>query len=133
MPTYAPGTTSVVPARASRALHVPASRWIRATRPAPAIRRPACAPIRRRATARQAAGHCNPATGVCTDQPLPDGTPCEDGSACTRGDACRAGTCIAGATTPCPAPDACHDPGQCDPNTGACNGPPKVDGTPCDD
>lgn len=38
-------------------------------------------------------GTCNPATGLCSDPPLPDGTACDDGDTCTGPDECTGGTC----------------------------------------
>ena len=38
-------------------------------------------------------GTCDPATGLCSYSPAPDGTPCDDGSACTQADACLGGVC----------------------------------------
>jgi hypothetical protein len=40
-----------------------------------------------------AAGVCDPATGVCSNPSLPDGTACDDGNACTASDVCQAGVC----------------------------------------
>jgi hypothetical protein len=48
-------------------------------------------------------GTCNPATGICSDLPKPDGAPCDDGGACTMSDTCQSGACIAG--PPLPPPD----------------------------
>jgi len=38
-------------------------------------------------------GTCAPATGVCSNPPVIDGSPCDDGSVCTTDDACTAGVC----------------------------------------
>jgi cysteine-rich repeat protein len=78
-------------------------------------------------------GACNPATGVCSSAPKPDGTACSDGSACTRRDSCRAGTCVGADRVVCTASDQCHDVGVCDPASGACFNPPKADGSSCTD
>ena len=51
-------------------------------------------------------GTCDPASGVCSNPPKPDGATCDDGNACTSGDACQRGVCV---------------------------GAPVDDGTPCDD
>ncbi len=79
------------------------------------------------------AGECDPVTGVCSQPPKADGTPCDDGDACTEGDACIAGTCVTGAPVECAPLDACHDAGTSDPTTGLCSEPATADGTPCDD
>jgi C1A family cysteine protease len=51
------------------------------------------------------AGSCDPETGVCSDPPLEDGSPCDDEDPCTREDSCQSGACT-GTTapdgTPCP-------------------------------
>jgi hypothetical protein len=41
-------------------------------------------------------GICDPATGICSDPPLPDGTTCDDGDKCTSPDLCNSGICIPG-------------------------------------
>ncbi len=79
------------------------------------------------------AGVCDPKTGVCSNPAKPDGTSCSDGNACTQGDACQAGVCAGGAPVVCQASDACHMAGVCDPSTGMCSNPAKVDGASCDD
>jgi len=77
------------------------------------------------------AGTCNPATGSCSYEPLPDGSACDDGNLCTRNDQCNNGQC-AGTAIECTGADGCHDPGACDPATGLCPNP-RPDGTPCSD
>jgi hypothetical protein len=79
------------------------------------------------------AGTCDPLSGTCSRPAKPDGTACDDGNACTQGDACRAGVCTGGASVTCAAMDQCHDAGVCDPGTGTCSSPPKVDGAACSD
>src|SRR5690606_10016202 len=81
----------------------------------------------------QAAGACDPATGLCSGGPLPDGTSCDDGDACSQTDTCQAGSCVGSNPVLCTAFSQCHDVGSCDPATGACSTPAKADGTPCDD
>ncbi len=81
----------------------------------------------------RAAGVCDPATGLCSDPPAADGTPCDDGNACTQVDSCITGTCAGADAVLCPAPDVCHDAGTCNPATGACSNPVKADGASCDD
>ncbi len=60
-------------------------------------------------------------------------TPCTDGNGCTNNDKCQAGACVPGLAATCTESDQCHDPGTCDPTTGACSHPSKVNGTACDD
>jgi hypothetical protein len=79
------------------------------------------------------AGMCDPATGVCTDPAVADGTACDDGSACTMSDTCVAGSCLGAAPVICTALDQCHVAGACDPVTGSCSNPALADGTGCDD
>jgi cysteine-rich repeat protein len=55
----------------------------------------ACAPLDQC----HATGVCNPATGLCSNPPRPDGTACDDGDACTGDDGCTAGAC--GGASPC--------------------------------
>lgn len=44
---------------------------------------------------------CDPSTGQCSLQPLPNFTGCDDGLYCTSGDSCQNGTCVGGSQTPC--------------------------------
>jgi hypothetical protein len=46
------------------------------------------------------AGTCDPATGLCSNPPKADGTPCDDGDKCSLVDSCTKGVC-GGATNPC--------------------------------
>ncbi len=39
-------------------------------------------------------GSCDPATGACRAEALPDGTTCDDGDECTAGETCRGGVCL---------------------------------------
>ncbi len=78
-------------------------------------------------------GVCDPETGVCSDPPKADGSPCDDGDECTLADICQGGVCTGGSDVVCTASDNCHDVGVCDPETGVCSDPPKADGTACDD
>jgi MYXO-CTERM domain-containing protein len=78
-------------------------------------------------------GVCNPATGVCPDPPMQDGTSCDDGDACTQTDTCQTGVCTGSDDVVCTALDQCHDAGTCDPGTGICSDPLLADDTPCDD
>ncbi|WP_437669506.1 FG-GAP repeat protein [Sorangium sp. So ce131] len=79
------------------------------------------------------AGVCDPATGLCSNLPRPDGTPCDDADACTTSDVCASGVCAGEHSVVCTPRDACHDAGVCDPATGLCSNLPRPDGTPCDD
>ncbi len=88
-----------------------------------------CAPIDQC----HAAGVCNPATGVCSNPPLADGTACNDGNACTQADTCQAGVCTGSNPVTCAQSDQCHGVGLCDTVTGACNYPTVTDGTACND
>jgi YVTN family beta-propeller protein len=46
------------------------------------------------------AGTCDSGTGICSDPPVTDGTPCVSGPSCSRTDVCVAGSCICpGSTT----------------------------------
>jgi streptogramin lyase len=81
----------------------------------------------------RAPGTCSPATGVCSNPPGPDGTPCSDGNACTQADACVSGACMGGAPVVCTASGQCRGVGTCSPATGVCSDPPGPDGTPCTD
>lgn len=65
-----------------------------------------------------AAGTCAPATGLCSNPALPDGSVCDDGNRCSTGDACLAGAC-----TPVMTLSATHCAGSaCD----ACSFDPEV-------
>jgi hypothetical protein len=79
------------------------------------------------------AGTCNTQTGVCSNPAAVDGTTCNDTNACTRTDTCEGGSCRGTNPVVCPDPDQCHNRGTCDPGTGACSNPARVDGTPCND
>jgi hypothetical protein len=81
---------------------------------------------------------CDPTTGDCISQNLPNNAPCEDGDLCTIGDSCQGGTCQPGAALVC---SSSADPCKvniCDPGTGTCaptqnaaNGTACNDGNPC--
>ena len=79
------------------------------------------------------AGICDPATGLCSNPAAPDGTGCDDGDPCTQTDTCQAGACQGSNPVVCVAAGLCEDAGTCNPITGACSHPAKVDGTACDD
>jgi len=71
------------------------------------------------------AGMCDPASGVCSDPPAPDGVACNDRDLCTQTDTCQAGACVGENPIQCTAIDECHDAGECNPRTGYCSNPPK--------
>jgi hypothetical protein len=58
------------------------------------------------------AGTCDPAIGLCSDPPMPDGAACDDGDPCTTGDHCLAGAC-SGSPITCAPPATCED-GRCE-------------------
>jgi MYXO-CTERM domain-containing protein len=78
-------------------------------------------------------GVCDPATGVCTNPPKPNGAACNDNNLCTQSDTCQGAACVGGNPVVCPTPDQCHDTGVCAPATGMCSNPAKADGTGCND
>jgi uncharacterized repeat protein (TIGR01451 family) len=78
-------------------------------------------------------GTCAPGTGVCSNPAKTDGTGCDDASVCTQGDNCQGGICTGATSVTCTPLDECHDSGTCDPITGVCSNPAKLDGTPCPD
>ena len=100
------------------------------------------------------AGVCDPGTGTCSNPVKVDGAACDDGNACTQ-TACHAHVSEprrlpgslprperpalaapgAAPSNPvvCTALDQCHTAGTCDPGTGTCSNPVKVDGAACDD
>ena len=78
-------------------------------------------------------GTCDPASGTCSNPAKPNGTTCDDGNACTTADTCEGGVCAAGAPVLCAPQDQCHDAGTCNPATGSCSNPAKLDGAVCDD
>ncbi len=84
----------------------------------------------------QAAGVCDPVTGLCSFSALPDGSTCSDGNACTGKDVCKGGVCYGGAALVCPPAGPCQDAGICksEGDVASCvPGPPSANGTPCDD
>ena len=74
---------------------------------------------------------CNPIAGCFYESN--EGATCDDGNACTQSDVCRASACSGESPVVCTALDQCHDPGVCDPASGVCSDPPKIDGSACDD
>ncbi|MFT3772446.1 MAG: MopE-related protein [Minicystis sp.] len=69
----------------------------------------------------------------CANPATVNGTPCDDGNACTQTDTCQNGLCVGTNPIVCSASDQCHAAGTCNPTTGACSNPAKVNGTTCDD
>jgi RHS repeat-associated protein len=90
-------------------------------------------------TCRSDCDDANPCTidgcvdGVCSHIAAPDGVACDDGSACTQSDSCQAGACVGSSVVTCAAIDQCHENGVCDPASGICSTPTKVNGALCDD
>lgn len=76
---------------------------------------------------------CEPDTGVCISQDLPDGTGCDDMDACTQIDECQAGECAGTDPIQCPAGLICQGSGVCNPETGTCAFPNLPDATSCSD
>jgi hypothetical protein len=87
----------------------------------------ACAP----ANQCHSAGTCNPATGMCSQPTLTDGTKCDDANACTLSDLCMGGACVGGSAVVCAALDECHVAGTCDAKSGVCSNPARPDGSKC--
>jgi cysteine-rich repeat protein len=79
-----------------------------------------------------AVGTCDPATGLCSDPSLPNGTGCDDGNACTVGDVCTAGVC-SGAPVDCTGLDSQCTTGVCNAATGNCESQAANEGGVCDD
>src|SRR5207253_552034 len=79
------------------------------------------------------AGVCNPASGICSNPAKASGAPCNVGGACTQTDTCEAGACVGANPVVCTAADQCHTAGVCNPASGICSNPPKLNGAPCND
>mmetsp|Transcript_20644 Transcript_20644/g.57865 ORF Transcript_20644/g.57865 Transcript_20644/m.57865 type:complete len:622 (-) Transcript_20644:117-1982(-) len=82
---------------------------------------------------------CDPPTGHCIFDRLPEGTPCTSPSwgltagRCVEG-LCRRHTVDLCANKTCDGdPGQCLGPAECDAYTGQCRGAPRAEGTPCDD
>jgi RHS repeat-associated protein len=78
-------------------------------------------------------GVCAPATGVCSNPALANGTVCNDGNACTQTDSCQSGACVGSNPVGCVAIDPCHAARTCDPASGMCSNPAAPNGKACDD
>jgi len=76
------------------------------------------------------AGVCNPATGICQQQPANEGGPCDDGQFCTATDRCAAGMCT-GSGNPCTPPQQCDEAN--DLCVGCLSDAECADGNPCTD
>ena len=77
-------------------------------------------------------GHCNQLTGICTNPPISDGTPCNvTDDQCVLSASCSLGLCVAAEYVQCIALDQCHVAGVCDKTTGTCSNPSAVSGTHC--
>jgi len=77
---------------------------------------------------------CVPQFGCVHDAASKNGTSCDDGNGCTALDTCdETGNCVGHGEVQCTALDQCHDLGVCEPATGTCTNPAKVNGTPCED
>ena len=78
-------------------------------------------------------GVCAPATGVCSNPALSNGTACNDGNACTLSDSCQSGSCVGSNPVTCVAADQCHVAGVCNAASGVCSTPTAPNGTVCND
>src|SRR5262249_20764081 len=76
---------------------------------------------------------CRPASGPCPKPAKANGSACNDGNACTQSDTCEAGACVGTNPIVCGALDQCHEAGVCDPASGICSNPGKVNGSACND
>lgn len=75
---------------------------------------------------------CNPDSGECQDQQLPNTTTCDDGNPCTVGDSCDGlGACF-GSSKDCSGLDGECVIGECNDQTGQCDQVP-TSGNSCDD
>jgi hypothetical protein len=79
------------------------------------------------------AGTCDPQTGVCSNPPSADFTPCDDRNLCTQSDICIGGACVGTAPVHCAPQGQCEIEGSCEPSTGACRPVFAPDGTACND
>jgi hypothetical protein len=72
---------------------------------------------------------CDTLGGVCTTEPVADGSECDDGNACNLEDVCKAGACSGQKTYPCTDENECTDD-SCDPTVGCVH---KKNLATCDD
>ncbi len=75
---------------------------------------------------------CDEDSDTCLNTNLADGTVCDDNAYCTTGDVCTAGLCAGAVPRDCADGNACTMD-TCNETIDACENPPMVDGTPCDD
>jgi hypothetical protein len=78
-------------------------------------------------------GTCNALTGQCEATPKANGSACDDGDKCTQASTCQGGVCAGTSPVVCTALDQCHDAGTCNPGTGICSDPPRMNGSACND
>lgn len=90
---------------------------------------PVCGNRIREANEQCDGGSC--CTPTCTF--AADGGSCTDGNACTTTDTCQGGTCRGADPIRCVAFGQCYDPGVCNPLTGTCTNPLRLNGSSCDD
>ena len=78
-------------------------------------------------------GHCVVAGCLTASITVPactgrsDGATCDDRNPCTQSDACQTGVCTGANPVVCTASDQCHEAGTCDPASGQCTNPVKLD------
>ncbi len=65
-----------------------------------------------------AQGVCDPNTGLCSDPPLPNLTPCIDTDICSTSSVCYSGICVSNDYITCPPSDNQCLIARCDPNQG---------------
>jgi cysteine-rich repeat protein len=78
----------------------------------------------------------NTASGDCCSplcQLESAGSSCSDDSFCSTGDQCDGAGHCTGTPIACAAIDECHVEGDCNPGTGTCTNPAKLDGATCED
>eukprot|EP01061_Rhynchopus_euleeides_P002336 TRINITY_DN1179_c0_g1_i14.p1 TRINITY_DN1179_c0_g1~~TRINITY_DN1179_c0_g1_i14.p1 ORF type:complete len:7328 (+),score=1490.81 TRINITY_DN1179_c0_g1_i14:2229-21986(+) len=82
-------------------------------------------------------GTCEPTTGLCSTPVKPNGTACDDANPLSLTSECHNGICVSTdkclGQPVCQPLSQCHDAGICDPGTGVCSTPMKLDGEQCDD
>ena len=110
--------------------HRPATTGTSAPGPTPVS--PGSAPARvpshaPRAITCHGVGTCDPATGVCSNPPRPDGTSCNDANACTGPMPARPAFVPDRIPSSAPRAMQCHDAGTCNPATGVCSKPNKTE------
>eukprot|EP01084_Bolivina_argentea_P267315 453721_1 len=76
---------------------------------------------------------CDPASGECVSNNVPEGTPCDDGNLCTVNSICSGGSCGSGVNIECDDDGNDCTTNTCDPASGECVSNNVPEGTPCDD